>query len=518
MTTAAKRITPTPDNGGSGAGGNLARNIDSEIENLWLCAPEWLANVAGTANAITATSDTAVVSANLVISRPKSYWLVPALTNTGATTITVDGITKSIVTASGNALGGGELFAGRLHLLVSDGTNLRIAVSGANVTGTNVSLNGGRLTNTTGVPTLGSPQTAKTDMRWAPDSNNQISLPDGSGGWTVVTSAEVLVKTTDTQNGNTHNGTRVIDGLTDTSQFVPNMKVSGTGVGGGAVISTIDSPTQVTVSVNSTASATVAVTFKCPADTGYDMGGKLISGALKLFMVARSSILNQNAMVKISGIDVFNSDNNMRWLGAFITSATDGQVDWTINGQRRFRIWNHDNRKCLRNVEGFSASGTWFKCMGLVMGTADVRAPGGGSGGLGNSSGTGGAGGTTSFGAHVSATGGAGSAAATGSVPMSNTLPAVGNGSSGDINIPGGGYEGGAPSVLYDGTPTAWYTQRGAAGGRGIRTRAAADLGASETVTCGAVGAAGSGAGSPGQAGNPSKIIGTVEVAEIVEY
>ena len=50
----------------------------------------------------------------------------------------------------------------------------------------------------------------------------------------------------------------------------------------------------------------------------------------------------------------------------------------------------------------------------------------------------------------------------------------------------------------------------GGNGGRAIRTRAAADLGASETVTVGTAGTA----TSPAQAGQP----GIVIVDEIVEY
>ena len=64
------------------------------------------------------------------------------------------------------------------------------------------------------------------------------------------------------QTGTTHNGTNVIDGLTDTSNLRIGMRVTGTNVGTNVVISTITSATAITVSVVSGASpSTTTITF-----------------------------------------------------------------------------------------------------------------------------------------------------------------------------------------------------------------------------------------------------------------
>jgi hypothetical protein len=63
------------------------------------------------------------------------------------------------------------------------------------------------------------------------------------------------------RSGTTTNGNAVITGLSQTSDLRVNMIVTGTGVGTGAVIRSIDSASQITLSVNSVASGTVTITF-----------------------------------------------------------------------------------------------------------------------------------------------------------------------------------------------------------------------------------------------------------------
>jgi hypothetical protein len=64
-----------------------------------------------------------------------------------------------------------------------------------------------------------------------------------------------------TQTGTTTNGNKIISGLSDTSKLRKGMAITGIGVGAASVIATIDSATQITGTVNSTASAAVSVTF-----------------------------------------------------------------------------------------------------------------------------------------------------------------------------------------------------------------------------------------------------------------
>lgn len=358
----------------------------------------------------------------------------------------------------------------------------------------------GRLSYATGVYDIeaAAAVSAATSIFWTVTRGGQIGLYDGVSAWSLITSTEKSIKLTDAQTGTTNNVTGVITGLTDTSQFVVGMKASGTGVGASAVISTIDSATQVTLSVNGTSNGANTITFKVPADTGYDVYGKNVTGALKLFLKLRSSILTKNTTVIQDGVEVLSGDTTKRWLGAFITSATDGQFDWARIGQRRFRLYNHYNRMRINNREMFVASGTWYKPMGLVAVIADVFGAGGG--GLdslaGSSPGT--AGGTSSFGSWASATGGGG-----GTV---NAPGQDGTGSSGDVNISGGGGKGGAPNLAGMPNPAGL----GGLGGRAVRNVAAASLGSTETVTCGAVGAR---SGTVATNGG----IGQVFVDEIVE-
>jgi len=61
--------------------------------------------------------------------------------------------------------------------------------------------------------------------------------------------------------GGTTNGNKIIAGLPSTVGLVVGMAITGTGVGAGSVIATIDSSVQVTGTVNSTATATVTITF-----------------------------------------------------------------------------------------------------------------------------------------------------------------------------------------------------------------------------------------------------------------
>lgn len=125
--TAAIRKTPTVANGGSDVGTTFTQLLDNEIEALWTVSTGYLTSIGGTANAITASSDTALVAAILAYARPMSFFLVPTANNTTATTINIDSVgVKNIVDKDGNALTSGLLVSGRLHLIIYDGTSFRL--------------------------------------------------------------------------------------------------------------------------------------------------------------------------------------------------------------------------------------------------------------------------------------------------------------------------------------------------------------------------------------------------------
>lgn len=366
--TAAVRKTPTNTNGGSDNGVNYTNAVDAEVENLWKLVPEWLVSIAGTANAITASTDTSIVAANSAIARPKRFYLVPTANNTAAVTLNIDGLgAKAVVDKDGNALAANTLISGRLYELVFDGTSFRIAnsVGGSGTPASIYGVNNGRLSLSSGVFVPTSGITAATTLYWTPAAlGNQIALySSASSSWIAVASSEKSVGLTVSQNGNTHNGTRVIDGLTDTSQFIPGMKVSGTGVGVGAVISTIDSATQVTVSVNSTATATVSVTFKLPLSSVFDVFGFLDTGnVLKLELApwtntttrATALTTQDGVLVKsgtLSGTGATVGAGTRRYLGTIATTATDGQSEFSFGGvaaggsPASLLVFNYANRR-----------------------------------------------------------------------------------------------------------------------------------------------------------------------------
>jgi hypothetical protein len=124
--TAAIRKTPTTLNGGSDNGTTYTQLVDNEVEALWKVVATYLVSVAGS-NAITASSDTALVAAITAYARPMAFWLLPALANTGAVTINVDAVgIINVKDQFGAALQGGELQSTGLYLLVYDGTNFRV--------------------------------------------------------------------------------------------------------------------------------------------------------------------------------------------------------------------------------------------------------------------------------------------------------------------------------------------------------------------------------------------------------
>lgn len=127
----------------------------------------------------------------------------------------------------------------------------------------------GRLTLASGVPVTSTNQAGNT-IYFAPYIGNLIGMYNKSS-WYQIPFSELSISAKQSQNGNTHNGTAVIDGLTDTSQLVVNMVVSGTGIPSTAVIQSIDSATQITMNVNSTATATVSVTFQVPQNQMFDI-------------------------------------------------------------------------------------------------------------------------------------------------------------------------------------------------------------------------------------------------------
>lgn len=168
----------------------------------------------------------------------------------------------------------------------------------------------GRLTGTSGNPT---PQSSGgSTLYFTPYIGNLIGLYNGSN-WDQIIFSELSLPIQQSQTGTTHTNT-TIDGLTDTSQLVVGMWVSGSGVPAAATIVSIDSATQITISNATTSSTTTSITFKAVWATNYDifiinLGG----GVLALRMIAWDThpiavestitgVTNASPMVVTSGL------------------------------------------------------------------------------------------------------------------------------------------------------------------------------------------------------------------------
>jgi len=190
------------------------------------------------------TADTYVLTPTFTGFAPAAYLLgmqvrfMPANTNTGASTINVNGLgAKSIVSQSGGALKAGDLTAGESYTIYYDGTNFVlkiIAAPSALPVGT--------------VITTGSTITPNGFVK-----TNGAAL-------SRTTYAMLFANIAVTQPGAMTSGSPIITGLADTSRIQAGMPVSGVNLPVGGTVVSVDSGTQITVSVNATASVTQDMT------------------------------------------------------------------------------------------------------------------------------------------------------------------------------------------------------------------------------------------------------------------
>lgn len=241
------------------------------------------------------------------------------------------------------------------------------ATLGITGTGLEVKAFQGRLTLTSNNPVPSADATGATRLYFTPYKGSAIWLPTGN-----VTLPEIYVDLTQSQTGTTHNTTTTIDGLTDTSQLVRGMVVTGTGVGVGAVISSITSATAIVVSVASTANGTVTVTFKTPANAAYDVFVVSASGVPKLQFgqvwtntTTRALAIENTTVpgVYTNGVLIGSTDSNAIaanagvYVGSFWTDSTSAgtTVDSSTGGRA---IWNYYNR-VPRKLKRYETTNTW---------------------------------------------------------------------------------------------------------------------------------------------------------------
>jgi hypothetical protein len=250
----------------------------------------------------------------------------------------------------------GTLTAGALAAFNSSGDLVASAAVGSSIW--TLFSPAGRLTSTSGAPI--SPAISNVATIYYTPYNGSIIPLYFSSAWAPYSFTEKTLKLTDSaQTGTMTSGTKVITGLTDTSQLVRGMLITGTSVGVGSVIASVDSATQVTGTVNSTGSTTNSVTFKLAASTLYDVFAvptsatafRIQFGPAWTSSTVRSvNVTQANAQdgVLMNDTIISSGDSNSiaakagRYLGSIATGTTVGQLNYNLTSQG---VWNQYNRR-----------------------------------------------------------------------------------------------------------------------------------------------------------------------------
>jgi hypothetical protein len=123
---AADRLVPTSATPGAVTGDDFMDATQDEITGLWNVSVLDLADIAGTANAITATVAPALTGA---LAHGMAFWLKPTANNTNTVTLKIGSLSAvAVVDKDGNALGSGDLVSGRRYLLLFDGVLSKFVV------------------------------------------------------------------------------------------------------------------------------------------------------------------------------------------------------------------------------------------------------------------------------------------------------------------------------------------------------------------------------------------------------
>jgi len=183
-------------------------------------------------------------------------------------------------------------------------------------------------------------------------------------GATTKFISQFMDEVLNTQNGTTTNASAVITGLSSTAGLLRGMRITGTNIPAAAVINSVDSGTQITISANATGSGSVALTFKYgwnlyrASDMGWIGRVSVINNEISITLAANAAIaLNNERFIALkSGFGQYTTTNpDVGIIGnnssltsidrhkvGFITASYAGR-QWYANNptklERTSRIW-----------------------------------------------------------------------------------------------------------------------------------------------------------------------------------
>jgi hypothetical protein len=216
----------------------------------------------------------------------------------------------------------------------------------------------GRLTGTSGTAVTIADVTAITEIFLAHHNGNRMPLLSGST-WVYYTFDDnISIKTTDTPTGDTVNGSAVVTAVSDASQLLAGMEITGTGIPGGTTILSVDSDSQITLDANATADGSgVTLTCKVPADTNVDVFAEYVGGnvVLRFGPLWTDGTTRATALVEVDGVLCLTGDTGKRYLGTIRTTGTSGQIE---DSTSKHFVWNYYNR-VIRHLFANDTTDQW---------------------------------------------------------------------------------------------------------------------------------------------------------------
>lgn len=182
------------------------------------------------------------------------------------------------------------------------------------------------------------------------DSSTQITLTQNataSGQQTLtfspVNSTYVMVSNwtafTSTQNGTLVDGSPIVSGLTSTVGMISGYGVTGTGIPTNTGILSVDSPTQITLDHNATASATNLLTIQSRKGIGNSNDQRTL---LTLDVAPRADIYGNQRCLKINGfyyrVDAITGTGpyyvslDCPWVDSVTMAEGSGIAEWVFGG------------------------------------------------------------------------------------------------------------------------------------------------------------------------------------------